>query len=224
MKRAALFAVCLAAGALHLNVALADSAPLRVHGVVKQFDGQYLTMTADSGKKVVLGLQPATRIVRSRQMSLADIKSGDFVGTTAIRSADGTLRAQAIRVFPPDSPGMVEGQYSLEASSPRVVTNAVVSAVTSGPAGGTLSLTFHGAGMEGDTQCTGRAPEGGGGCEGTAELLIARGVPILAITTGDVSMLLPGAIVSAFATADATNLLNASSVTVEKDGKPAPAQ
>jgi len=220
MKRAAHLIIYLAAGALHLHAATADPAPLRVHGVVKQFDGQYLTVTIDSGKTIVLGLQPATRIARSRMMTLADIKPGFFVGTTAMVSADGTLRAQGVRIFPPASQGTGEGQYPMDSNPSRIVTNATVSAVMTGPTGGTLSLTFHGA--SGDPNCTGRAPIGGGGCNGSAQLSIARGVPILAITTGDTSLLLPGAIVLAFATTDAASLFTAASITVERDGKLAP--
>jgi hypothetical protein len=224
MKRVDLFAVFLAVGALQLQAAIGDTAPLRVHGVVKEFDGQYLTLTADSGKTMVFGLQPATRIVHSRMMTLADIRPGSFIGTTAIKGTDGTLHAQGIRVFPPASPGPGEGQYPLDSNPSRIVTNATVSAVTTGPIVGALSLTFHGAG--GVPDCTGHAPAGGGGCIGSAKLAIARGVPILALTTGDLSMLTHGAIVSAFVTSDAASLFTATSITVEKDGKPAavPAQ
>ncbi len=218
MKRAASFAVCLAAGALQLQIATADPVPLRVHGVVKAFDGQYLTVTADSGKSIVLGLQPATRIVRSKTMSLADLRPGYFVGTVATRSADGVLHAQAIHVFPPASLGTGEGQYPLDSNPSRIVTNATVTAITVGPTAGTLSLTFHGAG--GDPQCSGRAPTGGGGCVGNVSIQVARGVPISQIMTGDLSMLSQGAIVSAFATTDITSLFTATSITVEKDGKP----
>lgn len=222
MKRAALFALSLIAGALHPLAATAETPPLRVHGVVKAFDGQYLTLTADSGKTMVLGLQPATRIVRNHMLTLADVKPGYFVGTLAMKSADGALHAQAIRVFPPASLGVGEGQYPMELNPSRIVTNAVVTSVTPGPSGGSLSLTFRGAG--GEPECSGRAPSGGGGCSGSAQLVVARGVPIIAITEGDPSLLLHGAIVLAYATADVTNLFTATSITVERDGKPALAQ
>jgi len=222
MKRAALFALCLVAGALLPVAVNAETPPMRVHGVVNAFDGQYLTLTADSGKTMVLGLQPATRIVRNRMLTLADIKPGYFVGTVAMKSADGALHAQAVRVFPPAALGVGEGQYPMESNPSRIVTNAVVSSVTPGPSGGTLSLSFRGAG--GEAECSGKAPSGGGGCSGNAQLVIARGVPIMAITEGDPSLLLHGAIVLAYATIDVTNLFTATSITVERDGKPAPAQ
>jgi hypothetical protein len=84
-----------------------------------------------------------------------------------------------------------------------------------------LSLTFHGASSDGATPCVGHAPPGDWGCAGNADLLIARGVPIIAITNGDTSLLRPGAIVSVTATSDAASLLTASGVSVERDAKSA---
>lgn len=218
MKRARLFAVRIAAGALCFQAAVADTASMRVHGVVKSFDGEYLTLTADSGKSVILALQPATRIVHSRMLTLADVKPGFFVGTLAMRAADGVLHAQSVRVFPPASQGAGEGQYPMDTNPSRIVTNASVSAVTMNPSGGMLSLSFRGARVGPD--CSGHAPVGSGGCAGTADLLVARGVPILTITSGDPSLLMQGAVVTAFVTTDAASLFTATSITVEKDGKP----
>jgi len=219
MKRVRLFFACVAAGALCIQLAYSDTAPMRVHGVVKSFDGEYLTLTADSGKAVILELQPATRIVRSRMMTLGDVKPGFFVGTLAMKGPDGVLHAQSVRVFPPASQGAGEGQYPMDSNPSRIVTNASVSAVTTGPSGGTLSLTFRGTG--GGLECSGHAPIGGGGCAGSADVVVAHGVPILAITAGDTSLLLQGAVVSAYVTADAASLFTATSITVEKDAKPA---
>ena len=224
MKRAVRFGLALAGGALLSSFALGDTPmlPLRLHGVVKSFDGQYLTLKADSGKTVVLGLQPTTRIVHGQMLSLADIHPGDFIGATAIAGADGKLRAQGVRVFPPSLHGTGEGLYPMPGNPLRTVANATVDAVTPAPGGGTLKLSFHGAGAPGDPACTGRAAPGGFGCTGSVELTIARGVPIVSTSQGDTSLLLPGAIISASAASDASSLLVATSITVERDGKPAP--
>jgi hypothetical protein len=229
MRSCSGFGLALAAGALLSSAAFADPvvpaapppAALRLHGVVKSFDGQYLTLKADSGKTVVLGLQPATRIVRGRMLTLADIHPGDFIGATSIKGADGKLRAQGVRIFPPGL-RTGEGLYPMESNPARLVTNATVDAVTPAPGGGTLKLSFHGAGAVGDPACAGHALPGGFGCTGSAELIVARGVPIVSTTQGDTSLLLPGAIVSANAAADATSLLSATGITVEREGKPPP--
>ena len=219
MRRAACLAIFLAAGALLSSVAPADTEPRRIHGVVQTFDGNYLTLKADSGKTLLVGIQPQTRIVHSRMMALSDLKSGDYVATLAMQDTKGKLHVQSVRVFANAPPAAGEGQYKLDSNPSRVVTNGTVGAVS--PSDSTLSLMFHGASGDGATPCTGHAPPGGWGCTGNADLLIARGVPIIAITNGDTSLLRPGAIVSVTATSDAASLLTASGVSVERDARPA---
>jgi hypothetical protein len=219
MQRAAYLAIFLAAGALLFPVASADTEPLRMHGVVQTFDGNYLTIKADSGKTLLVGIQPQTRIIHSRMMALADLKSGDYVATLAMQDANGKLHVQSVRVFANAVPAAGEGQYKLDSNPSRVVTNGTVRVVS--PSDGSLSLTFHGASGDGAAPCTGHAPPGGWGCTGNADLWIARGVPIIAITNGDTSLLRPGAIVSVTAASDAAGLLSASGVSVERDAKPA---
>ena len=218
MKRAVRFAICLAAGALFSPDASAES--LHLHGVIQAFDGNTLTLKVDSGKTALVGVQPQTRIVRSRIMMLGDLKAGDYVATLSMQDSKGNLHVQSVRVLASAPSSSDAGQYKLDSNSARIVTNGTISAAS--PATNTLSLTFHGAGGDGSGPCTGRAPQdGSAGCTGTADLLLARGVPIIAVTNGDASLFLPGAIVSVSATSDAASLLTASGVSVERDGKPA---
>ena len=219
MRRSALLAICLAADVLLVPAAFAVSAPSRIHGVIEEFDGQYLSIKADSGTRIVIGVQPTTRIVHNHAMKLAELEAGDFVGTLALLGLDGKLRAQAVRVFPTPNLGTGEGQYALESYPSRIVTNGRVALVTIAPSGATLAVTFHGATSDANSGCSGRAPSGDWGCTGSVDLFIARGVPITALSDGDTTLFLPGAIVSASATSDAASLLTASSITVERDAK-----
>lgn len=219
MKRAGRIAICLAAGALLSFNGSARAGAVHIHGVVQAFDANILTIKADSGKSALVAIVPQTRIVRSRTMTLSALKSGDFVATLSMQDAKGDLHVQSVRVLANSLSGADEGQYKLDSNPSRIVTNGTVTAVSS--AANTLSITFHGAGADGTTPCTGRPLPGGTGCTGNADLLIARGVPIVAVTNGDTSLFLPGAVVSVSATSDAANLLSASGVSVERDGKPA---
>jgi hypothetical protein len=217
MMRAGPIAFCLAAGALLPFAASADNR--HIHGVVQAFDGNTLTIKADSGRTTLVGIEPQTRIVRSRIMQLSALKSGDYVATLSMQDAKGNLHVQSVRVLGGPSSSVAEGQFKLDSNPSRIVTNGTVATVS--PNANTLSLTFHGASGDGATPCTGRAPQDGSGCTGNADLLVARGVPIIAITNGDTSFLLPGAIVSLTAESDAASLLIASAISVEHDGKPA---
>ncbi len=215
-KRGAYFFIAFAA-ALAASSARAD----HIHGVVTSLDGQMLTIKNDNAKSLIVQLAPDARIVHNRRLALTDIQPGVFVGTFAVITKDKTLRAQGVRVFPPAMRGTGEGLYPMEANPLRTATNGSVDTVTPVPGGGTLKLSFHGAGAAGDPACTGHAAAGGMGCAGYAELFVARGVPIVSTTMGDTTLLLPGAIVSASATTDAASLLAATAITVERDGKPA---
>ena len=215
MKRAVRFAICLAAGALFSPDASAES--LHLHGVIQAFDGNTLTIKADSGKTALVAILPQTRIVRSWIMMLSDLKAGDYVATLSMADPKGNLHVQSVRVLASALSSNDEGQYKLESNPARIVTNGTVSAVSLSSS--TLSIVFHGAGGDGATSCTGRAPPGSAGCTGNADLLIARGVPIIAVTNGDTSLFRLGAIVSVSATSDAASLLTASSVSVEREGK-----
>lgn len=218
-KRALPFAICLAVGALLSSVTHADSGAVRIHGVVSLFDGTTLTIKADSGKTTLIGFPPATHIAHRRMMSLGDIRTGDFVGALSLKDATGKLRAQAVRVYPNTAEAPGEGQYPMDSNPARLVTNGTVSAVSA--ADGKLTLAFHGASLQVDGGCTGRPPAGGAGCSGSADLMIARGVPIVAISNGDTSLFRAGAVVTVVATPDPSSLLTATSVTVERDAKPA---
>jgi hypothetical protein len=212
------FTICLATAALVSLPARSDDHLVRVHGAVSQFDGNDLTIKSDSGKSVVVGVRPETRIVHSRTTSLSDIKSGDFVGSLSLRDATGKLRALGLRVFQNSVEANGEGQYPTPSDPSRIVTDGSVSAVSVPDV--KLTLTFHGSGAAVGGDCTGRATPGGWGCTGSADLIVARGVPIVAISSGDPTLLRVGAIVSVTATADAASLLSATVVSVERDAKP----
>ncbi len=150
---------------------------------------------------------------------LADLQPGAYVGVAALKGADGKLRAQGIRVYPPAMQGQGEGEYPIDPANPmRLLINGAITTATPGGIGGVVTVAFHGAAAAAATECTGRAAPGG--CSGAAEVQFARGVPIIAIEAGDTAQLLPGATVSVSAAPDATGTLVATTVTVERDAPP----
>jgi hypothetical protein len=220
MRRSLPFAACLAAAALVTQAACADDSSVRIHGVVSLFDGNDLVIKSDSGKAVTVRVPPEARLVHRRMLTLSDVKTGDFVGSLALRDATGRLRALGLRVFQNAAETGGEGQNPVSTDPSRIVTDGSVSAVS--VSDGRLTLSFHGStAAAGSDDCTGRAAPGGWGCTGSADLVVARGVPIVAISSGDASLLRAGAIVSVTAIADAASVLSATAVTVERDAKPA---
>jgi hypothetical protein len=230
MRCALVFAFLLAAPALADTAAVpaaataAAPAPAaqRIKGTIEAFDPVGRTLSIVSGKKdVSVALAPNLRVITNQRRKVADIKAGDFIGAAALKSADGKLRAQQINVFPEELRGMGEGQYPMgDASSNRLMTNATVAEVTSVAANnGTLKVSYHGASAGADGSCSGHAnAAGGAGCTGDAEIVVAPGIPVIALMLGDESLLVPGAAVSVIATPSADGTLQATRLTVEKDG------
>jgi len=218
MRRALPYVLCFAAAAL-LTQPLHSDETSRLHGTVSQFDGNYLTLKADSGKSVLIGVRPETRIVHSRTMSLSDIKSGDFVASLSRKDANGKLHALGLRVFQDLAGRSGEGQYPMASDPSRIVTDGTASGISASD--GKLSLSFQGSSLVADGSCTGRATPGGSGCTGSADLVVAHGVPIVAISSGDTTLQLAGATVSVAAATDASSSLTATTVIVERDAKPA---
>jgi hypothetical protein len=226
---ASLAAALLAAPAFADGPAAAPPSPPKlIKGTIVLFDAtaQSLTVKVSDSQSVTVGMLPNTNIVYDEMRSLADIKEGDFVGSAALKGADGKLHAQEVHIFPASMRGAGEGQYGMGDANPnRSMTNATVSGVTRAPtsskrsmtnamvakapgASGAMALTFHGASDTGGV-CSGPAAQAAkdAGCTGSAEIVVAPGVPVVALVPGDRSLLLPGKAVSMF-------------VVTGKDGKP----
>ena len=201
-------------------VAAAQPAPKRVKGTIDAFDPVARTLSVTSGKKAFsVTLQPSLRVITNQRRRLADIKPGDFIGAAALKGADGKLHAQQVNVFPQELRGMGEGQYPMgDAASNRIMTNATVAEVVSVAANsGTLKVGYRGAGTAPDGSCSGRAVASAG-CQGTAEIVVAPGIPVIALMLGDESLLVPGAAVSLIVSTAQDGSLVATRLTVEKDG------
>jgi len=202
-------------------VTLTPPAGQRIRGTIEELNGPFLTLKTADRKTVTLGVTMGTRVIHNRLLKLTDLQTGWYIGVAALKGPDGKLRAQAIRVYPANMRGQGEGEYPTDpANVMRLVVNGAVSSVTPGGIGGVLTISFRGGAPDETGACTGRAEPSQLGCNGTADIQFARGVPIIAIEGGDVSMLLPGASVTASAVPDANGTLVADAITIERDAPP----
>ena len=197
--------------------------PQRMKGTIAAYDQatQMLSLTTADHKTVSIGLKPNTRVVYDQRRKLADIKAGEFVGVGALKSADGKLRAQQVVVFPDAMRGIGEGQYPMgDPAANRLMTNAsVVEVAGVTAAAGSLKLNYKGAVASPDGTCSGHAgAPGAAGCTGSADIAVARGVPIIGMAIGDTSLLVPGAAISLLVITQPDGTLISPALTVEKDG------
>ena len=169
--------------------ATAQTVP-RIKAKLLSFDGTLMSVDAGDAKPMTVGLMPATKIVRQEKRALTDIKAGDYVGATFITAKDGSRRAQEVHVLPDELRGSGEGVIA--AGTSRFTIGGTVS----GTAPGTLTVQYHGSEGGDGAACTGRALPLPGGCQGSATIAVAAGVPVIALVHGDKSLLVPGAVLA----------------------------
>jgi hypothetical protein len=193
----------------------------RIRGKIETYDPvtRALGVTTSDKKTTTVTLEPDARVIYDARLKLTDVKSGDFVGSTTLKTADGKLHAQEVHVFPDYMRGAGEGQYPTSDANPnRLMTNATVAEVASVAANkGSIKLNFRGAVAAADGSCSGHAGSGAG-CTGNSEILVAPGIPVIGLMLGDESLLVPGAAVSVSVMAGQGGALQSSRLTVEKDG------
>jgi hypothetical protein len=157
-------------------------------------------MTATGPMRVTL--TPDVRVQVPIRQTLADIKPGSFVGTTAVPAADGSLRAVEVHIFPPEraaqKPG--EGHRPFDLLPNSTMTNATVTNVASASVAGVdnriLTLTYK---------------------DGEKKVYVPPNTPIVMNVPGAISDVVPGAKVSLTAQRNG-DALSASALTVTKNG------
>ena len=113
----------------------------RIRATITAVDGDTLSVKSREGENLKLTLGPKTTFGSVKKIELADIKPGSFIGTSAVKGADGMLVAREIHVLPPNTnPG--HRPWDLEPGA--TMTNASVSAVMQDVKGRVLTLEYQG--------------------------------------------------------------------------------
>jgi len=183
------------AAALLLALATAHAqTQQRVRGTITALDGNMLLVKSRDGSDVRIEL-PATVIIGTvKVVALADIKAGDFVGTSAVKGEDGMLIAREVHVLPPNTnPG--HRPWDLEPGS--TMTNASVATVVQGTKGRVLTLEYQG---------------------GSQKVLVPESVPVVRGVPAERADLKVGEYVLATVEAASDGKLIAVRVAVSKDG------
>jgi hypothetical protein len=134
--------IALLSGALAVaSATVAAQAPERVRGTIAAFDGNVLSVKSGSSNSTTIHLSDKTVIVFTQPIALADIKTGDFLGVTSVKSGDGTLTALDVRRFPkPLNPG----HRPFDGRDDQTMTNASVGAMVQSASGRELTMTYEG--------------------------------------------------------------------------------
>ena len=148
--------------------------PATVRGKISAVEKQALKVTTSAGE-VLLKLPDDVRIGGVEAAQLSDIAAGNYVGATAVKQADGNLKALEVHIFPESSRGTGEGHRPWDLQPGSTMTNANVEKVEQVAVekiqGQLLTLKYK---------------------DGEQKIFIPPGTPIVKNVPGDRSLLKPG--------------------------------
>ena len=148
--------------------------PLTIRGKIAAVEKGSLQVTTAAGE-VMVKFADDVRIGGVEAAKLADIGTGSYVGTTAVKQPDGTLKALEVHIFPESSRGTGEGHRPWDLQPGSTMTNANVEKVeqvaVEKAQGQLLSLKYK---------------------DGEQKVFVPPGTPIVKNVPGDRSLLKPG--------------------------------
>jgi hypothetical protein len=174
--------------------------PATVRGKISAVEKQALKVTTSAGE-VLVKLPDDVRIGGVEAAKLSDITAGNYVGTTAVKQADGNLKALEVHIFPESSRGTGEGHRPWDLQPGSTMTNANVEKVEQVAVekvqGQLLTLKYK---------------------DGEQKVFIPPGTPIVKNVPADQSLLKPGTGVYIPAVRGEDGTLTATRITVGVGG------
>lgn len=117
---------------------------VRVRGTVEGMDGAMYVVKTRAGETLKVAVTDKPLFVAMVKASMADIKPGMFVGSTAMPGPNGSLRAIEVHIFPEAMRGTGEGHRPWDLQPQATMTNASVEAAVAGVNGNTLTMKYKG--------------------------------------------------------------------------------
>ncbi len=148
--------------------------PLTIRGRIAAVENGALKVTTSAGD-VLVKFADDVRVGAVEAAKLSDIGAGNYVGTTAVKQPDGTLKALEVHIFPESSRGTGEGHRPWDLQPGSTMTNANVDKIEALAVekvqGQLLTLKYK---------------------DGEQKIFVPPGTPIVKNVAGDRSLLQPG--------------------------------
>jgi hypothetical protein len=148
--------------------------PLTIRGKIAAVEKGALKVTTSAGD-VLVKFAEDVRVGAVEAAKLSDIGAGNYVGTTAVKQPDGTLKALEVHIFPESSRGTGEGHRPWDLQPGSTMTNANVDKIEAFASekvqGQLLTLKYK---------------------DGEQKIFVPPGTPIVKNVAGDRSLLQPG--------------------------------
>jgi len=189
--------VTLLAGVFALVATAADAQqkPQRIRGTITAFDGTMLSVKSRDGRDLTVELKEKASVATAKAITLADLKEGDYVGSTTMKRDDGALVAVEVHTIPRS---VQEGHRPWDLQPGSMMTNANIASVVQSAGGQELMLTYK---------------------DGSQKILVPPGTPIVTTVAADRSFLKPGEFVFFNADVGADGKLSTSArIQVSRDG------
>ena len=128
--------------ATSVAIAQTPSPSVRVRGTIEKVDGQTLMVKSRDGTEFTVKLADNARITAMVKASLADIKTGSFIGVTGMPQPDGSQKATAVIIFPEAMRGLGDGHRPWDYVPSSTMTNATVDTSVAGVDGEKLTVKY----------------------------------------------------------------------------------
>ena len=153
--------------------AFAQSPPTRIRGQIEKVDGDMLTVKARDGSVMNVKLAEKARITAMVKASPADIKTGSFIGVTAMPQPDGSQKAIGLHIFMDAQRGVVaDGFRPWDREPGSTMTNANVETKVTGVDGDTILVKYK---------------------DGEKKVIVPPNTPVVAFAPGSMDDIKPGA-------------------------------
>ncbi|UPK34704.1 hypothetical protein IVB18_43005 [Bradyrhizobium sp. 186] len=192
-----LIAVAMVAISTLYAVAQKAPVPTRVRGTIETVDSDTMQVKSRSGEDVKLHIASDLRVAGITKVSLADIKTGSFIGATTVPGPDGGQNAVEVHVFPESMRGTGEGSRPYDLKPNSSMTNATVAESVVGNDGHTLLIKYK---------------------DGEKKVFVSADTPVVTYVPGEKADLKAGAKIIAFVKQLPDGSLEANRVSVGRDG------
>jgi hypothetical protein len=115
---------------------------VHVRGTIESKDHQTLDVRGRGGETLKVKLADNAPVRTVVKASLSDVKTGSFVGITAMPQPDGTQKAVEIHIFPEAMRGTGEGHRPWDLMPNSTMTNATIANEVASRNGKTLVLKY----------------------------------------------------------------------------------
>jgi hypothetical protein len=150
-------------------------AAIRVVGAVENFDGHVLAVKSEKLGEVKINLTADATVFGVTEATIADIKTGAYIGVGAMPQPDGSQRAIQVTVLAESQRGLSEGHRPWDARPNSTMTNGTVDQTVAGFDGRVVIVKYK---------------------DGEKKIIVPPDARILAYHAGDKSELKPGAFIA----------------------------